>query len=79
MVNAMPMDSIRHNLFWKQAQCTENLFAGGYKYTTGGTGGIANWDVLVESSVELVLMLIHYLFIIFVDNEPSQLVLDGMK
>jgi len=36
------MDSIRNNLFWKEDNM-QNLFSGGYIYSTAGTGEISNW------------------------------------
>ena len=40
---AMPMDSVRNNLFWKQDN-VQTLFTGGWAYSTGGTGGISGWS-----------------------------------
>lgn len=71
---AMPMDSIRNNLFWKQDN-VQTLFVGGYKYTTGGTGGISNWATWISKGGTG--KNVDPLFVKNFGKEPSQLLLNG--
>jgi len=70
----MPMDSIRHNLFWKQDN-VQTLFTGGYTYHTGGTGGVSNWSDWLSKGGTGVNA--DPLFVKKFGYEPNQSLLDG--
>jgi hypothetical protein len=70
----MPMDSIRNNLFWKEDN-EQNLFSGGYVYSTAGTSEISNWEdwlILGGTGINA-----DPLFVKHFGHESSQLALNG--